>query len=121
AVQRFVNPVAVRDVAANTSFTGTHVDHVVVGSRNGNGSDGGDGLLVKERLPVCSSVGGSPHTSRSRAEIKHAGFTWDTGHCQYASAAKRSHLPPAHSVKHFLVHLRRRGRRCRLGLAGAGF
>ena len=48
------------DVAADVGLAAADVDDVGVGRRDGDGADGGDGLVVEDRLPVHAAVGRLP-------------------------------------------------------------
>ena len=48
------------EIGADIRFAGAGVDHIGIGRRNGDGTDGGDGLLVEDRFPNRAGVGGFP-------------------------------------------------------------
>ena len=75
----FVHPVAERDVAADAGFASAHVDHVGIGSGDGDASDGGDPFLVEDRLPGRARVGGLPDAARNSAEVIHGGIARHAG------------------------------------------
>ena len=54
AVQRLVDTIAVRDVAANAGFARPHVQDIVIGTRHCNAADGGGALFVKDRTTTSS-------------------------------------------------------------------
>src|SRR5262249_11241988 len=52
----FVDAVARRHVAADVGLATADVDHVRVGRGDGDGADGGDRLVVEDRLPGDTAV-----------------------------------------------------------------
>src|SRR5262249_5325776 len=69
AVRGLVDAVAGRHVAANVPLAGTDVDHGRVGGGHGDGSDGGDGLVVEDRLPGAAAVLGLPDAAGGGGRI----------------------------------------------------
>ena len=110
-VCRPVHAIAMGDVAADAGLARPHVDHVGVRGRDGNAADGRHRLLIEQRSPIASTVGGLPDPSGDSAEVKYAGITRHPGHSDDAAAAERSNLPPLHALKERLVILRRRDAR----------
>ena len=79
-VRRFVDPVAIADVAPKIAFAGPDIDDVGIGRRDGHSPDGGDGLLVEDRLPGASGVVGLPDAAASRAEVEDVGLSRHARH-----------------------------------------
>src|SRR5207253_10015014 len=95
AIGGFVNAVTESDVRAHVGLAGSGINHVRVGRRNRQCSDGGDGLLLEERLPGVTAIACFPNAAINRAEIVGIGLADDAGHSQRAPAAKRPNRAPA--------------------------
>src|SRR5262249_42228316 len=58
-----------RDVPADVRLAAADVDHVRVARGDGDGTDGGGGLVVKDRLPGEPAVGGLPDPAGGRGRV----------------------------------------------------
>ena len=93
AIGGLVHAVAKRNVAANASLAGAHVNHIGIGGRRLDRADRADIGAVRQRRPGDASVGRLPHAAGHRAEV----IDWvpcDTRYREGASAAARSHQAP---------------------------
>ena len=98
AIDRLVDSVAMRNVAANASFARAHVDHVRVRWRNRQASDRRRSLFIENRRPGHGAVGGLPHTTAGTAEVVRRGIAGNARRRQRAAAAEWTH----HAVFHAL-------------------
>jgi hypothetical protein len=69
-----VEAVADLDVAADIRLAGADIDHIRIGGGDGDGADGGDGLVVEDGLPVGAAVGRLPDTARRGGGVIGAGI-----------------------------------------------
>ena len=105
-VGRFVNAVAVRDVAAQTGFAAARIKNVGVGVGHRDGADRRDALVIERRSPSQAAVGALENSSGNRAEVIGVGIAGNSGDGEHAAAAKRSDLPPLHAADNGRIDLR---------------
>ena len=105
SVQRFPHAVALRDVSANASFTGPHVDDIGIGHRNRDTADRRRSILVKNSGPGIRAVGRFPHAATGRAEIVGGRIAGNSGCRKRAAAAKRADRTVLHSPEQRVAFL----------------
>src|SRR5439155_14738173 len=110
AVGGFVNAITESDVRAHVGFAGSGINHVRISRRNGQGADGGNTLLLEERLPGLTAIACLPNAAINRAEIVNIGLADDAGHRQRAPAAKWPNRAPAQILKQAGIKWLRRQR-----------
>ncbi len=89
----FVDSIAKCDVGAHVGFSGSDVDGVGVGRRDGESSNGSDGLLVENGCPGPARVGGMPDSSIHGSEIIFGGTGDACGGDSAASAVGSDETP----------------------------
>ncbi len=106
AIDRFINAVAISDVAAQGRLAGAGVNRVVIARRDRESADRGGGvLLVEHRLPVLAAVGCFPNAARDAAEIISVRFIRHALDRDRASAAEGADFAPLHPAPEFFVEL----------------
>ena len=80
AVERFVDAIAVRNIAANARLARANINNVVVRRRNLNRANRGDGFLIKNRRPVRARVSRFPNPARRRSKIENVRLTRYAGY-----------------------------------------
>jgi hypothetical protein len=87
------------NVASNTGFTHSHVDYVGVRLSHSYCPDCGCfEETIRDVLPVCTTVGGFPHSSGTGAKVKHHRFFGVTGNGNYTSASVRANISPLQNL-----------------------
>jgi hypothetical protein len=62
-VSRFVNAIAVRDVAPKAGFSAARIKHVRIGVRHRDGANRRDALVIERRRPTEAAIGAFEDTS----------------------------------------------------------
>ena len=78
------------------SFAAADVNDLRIGGRDHDRADRSGGLLIEDRLPGASIVGGLPDAAVHRADVEHVRLARDTAQRTSTSAAKRADVAPAH-------------------------
>jgi len=92
----FVNAVAGGQVGADDARAGAYIDDVGVGGRDRDCADGAGGLIVKQRLPGGTIIGGTPDAAVIKADVKNIGLAGNARECSGTSGARRTDLAPFH-------------------------
>ena len=92
----FVHAVAGGEIGADDARAGADVDDVGVGGRDGDGADGAGGLVVEERRPGGTVIGGAPDAAVIEADVEDVGLAGDAGESARAAGARRSDGAPVH-------------------------
>ena len=87
-IDRFVDAVALRQIAADAGFAGAGIDHVGIGRRDGKAADGRSFLLIEDGLPGGGAIGRFPNAAAGGAEVVSVGIAGDARRRQGAAAAK---------------------------------
>src|SRR5579859_7995373 len=98
SVSRFVDTVAERDIAADARLARAGINHVGIRIGHGNGPDGGDPLLVKERIPGVATVGRFPDAAADRAKIIGVRLAGHAGYGDKTAAPEGPDEPPFHAA-----------------------
>ena len=107
-VGRFVNAVAMRDVAANRRFAHPDVDHVGVRKRNVDRPDrAGLDEFVRDRLPIHTGIRRLPNAAARRAKVINVRLRRHARHRRHPPAAKRPDLPVLQQPQWILIRRRR--------------
>src|SRR3989440_2532423 len=109
-VERFVDTVAVCEVAARTGLAGAHIDDIVIGVGDCDGANGCDLLLVEHRLPGDTGIGALPYTAGQAAEIPRRMVALYPAHRDDSPAPERFDQTPLHATEQISIHLT--GGRC---------
>ena len=121
AIERLVNAVAVRDVAANAGFARSDVEDVRDSSSHTAMLPIADvPSLIENRGPSHRAVGGLPHSAAGRAEIIGRGIARNSGRGQRASAAKGTDQAILHSLESLFLRFRGSAASESLSVAVAG-
>ncbi len=105
AVGRLVDPVAMRDIAADGRLTGTDVDHIRVGLSNRDGANGGClHIAIRDVLPDIPAVRRLPDTASTCAVVERCPFGRVSGDGDDTPATEGSGTPPLQRFKEFFVH-----------------
>ncbi len=86
-------------------FTGSRPNDAGVGRRDGQGADGGCGLLVKDRRPSIASVRGLPNAAGSRSRVVSARISRHAGNRRNAISDFRADKAEPHLVLVLRVRL----------------
>src|SRR5262249_2221669 len=95
-VGRLVDTVADGEIGPNDSGAGPDRDDVPSGGRDGNGTDRSGRLIVEDRLPCRTVVGGAPHAAVVEPDIEYVRLARHAGERACAACAGRADLPPLH-------------------------
>ena len=95
-VGRFVHAVADCEVGADDSRAGADVDDVGIGRRDGDGADRAGGLVIEQRRPGGTVVGGAPDAAVVEADVEDVGLAGHAGKRAGASGARRPDGAPVH-------------------------
>jgi hypothetical protein len=99
AVARFIHAIAGGEVRSNIRLAGSCINGFGIGWGNSYRADRSDGLVIEDRIPDRSCVGGFPDAAIHRAEIKRRWIARHTGDRYCASAAERADQSPLQSVE----------------------
>ena len=99
AVGGLVDPIAGGKVGALQPFTGADVDDARIGWRNGDRSDRARGLIVEDRVPGSSVIGGLEHPTIHRPDVEDVRLLAHAGRGLEPTAAEGSDVPPLHFAK----------------------
>ena len=99
AVHGLVDAVADSKIGPDVGLAGAHINHVGVRRRHGDGSDGGDALLVEDRHPHRARVGSLPDPATHGPEIERVRIARNSRHRDHAPGAKRPDQPPLESIE----------------------
>ena len=113
AIGGLIHAVAVGNGRTHVRLTTAHIDDLRIGGGDGDGTDGRDGLRIKNRIPGAAGIIRAPHAAAHRAEVENLGLAPDAGDRQGSAAAKRSNRAPAELLKQFRVEVRGRVRQSR--------
>src|SRR5580704_8178284 len=94
AVGRLVQAISARNRRAHVGFARANVNHVMIGSCNGDGADRSDRLRIKNRIPSPARVIGFPHASAHGTKIVVLQFAANTGYAENATRAEWSDGAP---------------------------
>ena len=99
-VKRFVDAIAVGDVAADGALAGAGVYHIGIGSRDGERANGG-GVeeAVRDVAPVEAAIGGLPDAASASAHVKGHFVLGVAGDGDHASAAMGTDAAPLQLVQ----------------------
>ena len=112
-IQRFVDSVADRDVAANERLARAGPDHVAIVRINGERTDRGNILMIEDRLPVNAGVGALENPAGSGANVINVRIAGNAGGGDHA-ISHRPDVPPMKLAQQVGTNLRinkRRGRK----------
>src|SRR5258708_25292454 len=98
AVVRTIDAIAEGDVAANAGFAGADVNHIGIGVRDRDAADRGGGLLIEERIPGNTAVGGFPNAAGDGAKIVRVRLARDSGYAKGPSTSECADEAPLHSA-----------------------
>src|ERR1700691_3581852 len=104
-IERFVDSIALRSVAAYAGFARTHVNRIGIGIGYRQAANGSGSLFIENGRPGHCAVGRLPDPAASRAEIVGRGIAWDSGRCQRRSAAERTDQAILHAFEQFVFRL----------------
>src|SRR5271157_4704830 len=90
SVHRLPDAVTLRDVSANASFTGPHINDVRIGHSDRDTADRRSSILVKNRGPGVRAVDGFPHAATGRTEVVGGRVSGNSGGRKRAAATKRA-------------------------------
>ena len=94
-VDRFVHAVADRRVVARVALAGAGVDHVGIRRRDGDRPDGGDRLIVEDRLPRDAAVGGLEDAAHRARHVHRGDVAWQAHeHRDPPGLGRRSDIAP---------------------------
>ena len=96
AVVGLVDAGAVGDVAPDAGLPRAHIDRVGLRGRHGEGSDGGDVLVIEQGDPGVATIAGLPDPTSHPAEVEGVRIAGDARDRQHAPAPERPHLTPLH-------------------------
>ena len=101
AVRRFVNSIAVRNVAANRRLAHADIDRVRIGIRQTDRAyrSRSEDRPVSDWLPIDAAVARLPNTATGAAEIENHRLRRHPGNRGHATAAKRSNRSPLKSLQ----------------------
>ena len=103
AVSGPVHPVPVGHVPADAGLPHAGVNHVGVGTGDGDGAHrGGVEVTVGNILPIGTAVGGLPYPAGARAEVKHEGIDGVAGYRHHPSAPGWTDAAPPHCAEQLL-------------------
>ena len=74
-----------------------------IGRRHGDGADGAGGLVVEQRNPGGTEVGGAPDAAVIEADVEDVGLAGYAGEGARAAGARRSDGAPVHLGIKFAV------------------
>ena len=94
-----VNPVAGGEVRTSQAFPAAHVNNFRIGRGNGQRSYRAGRLIIEDRVPGASVIGGLPHSAVVRSHVENVGLSWHAADRNPASAAKRSDQSPMQFLK----------------------
>src|SRR5207302_8295619 len=80
----------VRDISANASFAGPHINDVGIGHSDSDAADRRGSIFVKNRRPGVRGVGRLPDSATGRTEIVDGRVAGNSSRCERAAATKRS-------------------------------
>ena len=95
-VGRLVDTVANGEIGPDDSGAGADVDDVPIGGRDGNGANRSGRLIVEDRLPRRTVVGGAPHAAVVEPDIEHVRLARHARERARAARAGRADVPPLH-------------------------
>src|SRR5258708_181918 len=98
AINRFVNPVARREIRTNVGLARPNVDGLRVRWGYNDGADRADGLVVEDWRPNSSSVGRFPDASVDPTKIKCCGVARDASHGNHSTSAKWADETPFQTI-----------------------
>ncbi len=104
-VRGFVTAVAGREIRALQTFAATNINNVRVGRSNGQCADGAAGLVVENRIPGISEIGGFPDAAIDSRHVENIGLVPHAGDGHGAAPSERPDAAPAHFGIKFLVEL----------------
>ena len=106
-VQRFVDAISLRDIAAQAGLAGTNVNRIVVRISHRQASNISRSLFVEYWRPGHGPIGGFPHSAARRTEIISRRIAGNSGCGQRASTAERTDEPILHSLEWLVFWLGR--------------
>ncbi len=89
-IDRFVDAVALGEIATDAGFAGANVDGVGIGGGDGEGADGRRFFVIEEGLPGESAIGGFPDAATDGAEVPGVRIAGDAGGGERAAAPVRA-------------------------------
>ena len=98
AVVRTIDAVAEGDVAANAGFAGADINYIGIGVRDGDAADRGGGLLIEERVPGNTAVGGFPNATGDGAKIVRVRLARDSRYGKGPATTEWADQAPFHSA-----------------------
>src|SRR5207237_7211145 len=93
-VGRLVDTVADGEIGPNDAGAGPDVDDVAIGGRDGNGANRSGRLIVEDRLPRRTVVGGAPYAAVVEPDIEHVRLAGHAGERARAARAGAGDRPP---------------------------
>src|SRR6266550_1346640 len=105
SIAGLVNPVAGGEIRTPQAFPTAHVNNFRIGRRNGKRSHRTDGLIVEDRVPGASVVGGLPHSAVVWSHIENVGLSWHAADRNPAAGTKWSDQSPMQFLKQFAIKL----------------
>src|SRR5467141_3079378 len=103
----FVYAIAGREIGALQSFATAHVNNVRIGRSNSQCANGAAGLVVENRIPGVSEIGGLPDAAVDGGHVENVELVRDPGNGHGAAAAERADAAPAHFGIELLIELLR--------------
>src|SRR5258705_598300 len=97
----FVDTIASREIGTPQTFPAAHVNDFRIRRRNSKRSHRTCGLIVEDRAPGASVIGGLPHSAVVRGHVENVGLSWDTANRNPAPAPKGSDQSPVQFLKQF--------------------
>ena len=105
AVERFVDPIPLRNVAANAGFTRADVNRVVIGVGYRQAANGSSSLFIEHWRPTQCAVRGLPYAATGHPEIIGCGIAGNSGCGQRASATEGSDETVLHAFERLVFGL----------------
>ena len=101
----FVNAIAGGKIGALQTFAAADVNDIGIGRCDGQRADGAGGLVVENRIPGVSKIGGLPDAAVDGSHVENVGLVRDAGDGHGAASAERADAAPAHFRIEFLIEL----------------
>ena len=94
AIRALVHSIPIRNVAADAGLPRAHINYVGIGIGHRDRTNRRNRLLIEQRYPTQTRVGGAPHAAAHAAEIKSIRVTGNPSHSQHTAAAVRTDRAP---------------------------
>src|SRR5215471_10677195 len=105
----FVEAIADREIGALQTFTAADIKYVGIGRSDGKSADRAGRLIIEDRRPRSTEVGGLPNAAIHRSHVKHVGLVRNAADSDGAATAEGTNAAPAHFGVQLRIILLRTG------------